>query len=185
MSSRSFAFLLVAFVLSLSGRAWCDNVLDNADFSNGTQGWHGDGHVVYLKPDGTEGDQTDTGAIPVLKIVLAKGQPHAVYQTLRSKDTMGNLHITVQVYASPDFKRSTHADDYAIQDSFTMTVTDFLVRVATGSGWTEEDASLKPGDWKTVHAESGAMQAADERSIFFQIPPGDGFVYLKNPVATP
>jgi hypothetical protein len=184
MPSRSLVLLVFAFLLSLSCRAWCDNLLDNADFANGTQGWHGDGHVVYLKPDGTEGDQTDSGAVPVLKIVLAKGQPHAVYQTLRSKDAAsGTLHITVDVFASPDFKRSTHADDYATQDSFPMTVTDFLIRMQPD--WWEQDSSLTVGNWKTVRADYGALQAVDGRTIYFQIPPGDGFVYLKNPVVTP
>jgi hypothetical protein len=181
---RSPSLLLaVGLLFALSLPAFCDNLLTNTDFKNDSQGWHGDGHVVYLKPDGTEGDQTDTGVTPVLKIALAKGQPHAVYEVLRSKDAIGTLHASVEVFASTDFKRSTHADDYVVQDSFTMTVTDFMIRMSPDF-W-EQDASLTPGNWKTVHADYTALQAVDERAIYFQVPPGDGFVYIRNPALTP
>jgi hypothetical protein len=178
-------FLLAACLfVGMASMAMSDNLFENADFKEGFQGWHGDGHAVFLKPDGTEGDETDPGVIPVIKIALAKGQPHSVYQTIRSKDIAGMAHVSVEVFASIDFKRSTHADDYAVQDEFNMTVTDFEIRFNQPDTWTEQDSELKRGKWTTVHATWGAMQATEERAVYFIIPPGDGYVYIKNPSMT-
>src|SRR5450631_3138401 len=110
MRSRHLLVMVVSMLVGMTSQALCDNLLKNADFKAGTQGWHGDGRAVYLKPDGTEGSETDTGAIPVLRLTLAKGHPLSIYQVLRSKQVTGSLSVSIDVYASIDFKRSTHAD---------------------------------------------------------------------------
>jgi len=177
-------FLAAGLVLLTASSALCDNLLQNADFKAGTQGWHGDGKAVFLKPDGTEGSETDEGAIPVLRLSLAKGHPLSIYQIIRSKDALGALKLSVQVYASIDFKRSTHASDYLLQEEWLqMPVVDFMVRFMPDF-W-ESDGTLKAGQWVTVGGEGLGSNAADVRSLFFVVPPGEGYVYIKNPTLTP
>lgn len=191
--SRLPLILATGLLLAMTSPAPCDlldsalaksnQLLQNADFKQGMQTWHGDGHVVFIKSDGSEGDETDAGVVPVMRITLGKSQPHGVYQTLRNKDAVGRMTLSVEVYASPDFKRSTHGDDYATGDIIPMTITDFVVRLLP-DGW-EHVSSLHPGQWTTIRHSFGLLTAADERTIFFNVPPGDGFVYLKNPSLTP
>jgi len=183
---RSWWPLLLAagMLVGMASPAFCDNLLQNADFKSGTQGWHGDGRAVFLRPDGTEGSETDTGAVPVLRLTLAKGHPLSVYQAIRSKDAIGKLNLSVQVYASIDFKRSTHASDYELEGEWLqMPVVDFMVRLMPDF-W-ENDGSLKAGQWVTINGMWSAMTSAYERSIFFVVPPGEGYVYIKNPTLTP
>ena len=77
--------------------------LKNTDFKEGFQMWRGDGRTVFLKPDGTEGDENDPGAFPVLKIVLAKKKARVVYQDYKTADNPNTQNIRVEVYASIDF----------------------------------------------------------------------------------
>ncbi len=183
MRFRSLLFLAFGLLLGMTSPAFCDNLIQNADFKEGTQDWHGDAKAVFLKPDGTEGDETDPGVAPVLRLALAKGHPLSVYQVIHSKDAAGRLNLTVQVFASIDFKKSTHADDYALESDFTMPVVDFMVRFAPD--WFEQDSALRPGEWVTVRQTLMGLTSVDERSIYFVVPPGDGFVYIKNPSLTP
>lgn len=170
-------------LLGMTSVALCDNLIQNADFKEGTQGWHGDARVVFLKPDGTEGSETDQGAIPVLRLSLAKAHPLSVYQVIHSKEAAGKLSVSIEVYASIDFKRSTHASDYTLQDDFSMPVVDFMIRFSPD--WWEHDDKLKAGQWVPIRDTLSGLTSSDERSIFFIVPPGEGYVYLKNPSLTP
>ena len=154
--------------------------LKNTDFKEGSQCWRGDGQAAFLKPDGTEGAEGDKGVIPVIKITLARSQSRAVFQEFQMKDTPGKLHIKVQVYASVDFKRSTHASDYQSDDY--MPNTDFLIRLPD---FYEKMTNLKPGEWVAVDCQWNSPPPADTRAVYFIVPPGDGVIYIKNPSVTP
>ena len=183
---RSWWPLLLAagMLLGTASSALCDNLIQNADFKAGTQGWHGDGKAVFLKPDGTEGSETDRDVIPVLRLALSKGHPLSAYQVIRSKNAIGKMNLSVEVYASIDFKRSTHAGDYVVQDEWIqMPVVDFVVRLMPDF-W-ETPGTLKAGQWVNVSGAWSGPNSTDERSIFFVVPPGEGYVYIKNPTLTP
>ena len=49
----------------------------------------------------------------------------------------------------------------------------------------ENTADLKPGKWTTASASFDFLRAAAERGIYFVVPPGKGFIYLKNLSVTP
>jgi len=145
--------------------------------------WHGDGQAAFLKPDGTEGAEGDPGVVPVLRVALAKGQRHFVYQEFNMQDAPAKLHIKVEVFASVDFKRSTHASDYQTDDWTPMPNADFLIRLMPD--YYERTSSLKPGERVTAQVVWNSPMTADDHSVYFMVPPGDGVVYLKNPSVTP
>ena len=118
-------FLAAVMLVETASLACCDDLVQNADFKERTQGWHGDGHVVYLRPDGTEGDETDNGAVPVMKIALEKYQAHAIYQELCTKPVLARVQVSVEVFASADFKRVSTSDSVVV-DSSSLTLHDFL-----------------------------------------------------------
>lgn len=155
--------------------------LRNTDFSEGSQLWRGDGQAAFIKPDGTECDGSDPDAIPVLRVVLAKGHPCAIRQDYLTPDNPRIQHLRVEVYASIDFKRSRFASDYESQDSIPNA--DFCIRALPGSS--DSNADLKPGQWVTVKGDVDSAPPSNQRTIVFMIPPGEGIVYIRNPSATP
>ncbi len=183
MRSWSPFLLTLGLMMGMAALAFGDNLLQNADFKEGAQGWHGDAKAVFLKPDGTEGDESDAGVTPVLRLTLARGHPLSVYQVIRSKDAAGKLNLSVEVFASIDFKRSTHPDDYALENDFTMPSVDLLIRFMPD--YWQQDSKLKPGAWVTVQQQLSGLSAADERSLFIVVPPGEGFIYIRKPSLTP
>jgi hypothetical protein len=64
-----------------------------------------------------------------------------------------------------------------------MPVVDFMIRFMPDF-W-ENDGTLKAGDWVTIKGIWMGSNITDERSIFFVVPPGEGYVYIKNPSLTP
>jgi hypothetical protein len=181
MRTLSPLILTAGLLMGMASLALSDNYLKNADFKEGSQLWRGDGQAAFLKPDGTEGSETDSGVIPVIRLALSKGQARAIFQEFHPKDAPSRLHIQVQVYASIDFKRSKHASDYRADDS--MPNTDFLIRFLPD--YYEKMADLKPGEWVTVQGTSMSSMPSDDRSVYFMVPPGDGVIYIKNPSVTP
>ncbi len=176
------AWLMVAILLLVAAPgALADNLLKNADFKEGSQLWRGDGQQAYLKPDGTEGTELDKDAVPVLRIALSRGMRRTVFQEFRMTVAANQLNINVQVYASIDFKRSAHAEDY-VSDDYTPNA-DFSCRMMPG--YNQRMAALKPGEWTNVKMTMMIPQVADERVIYFFVPPGQGVVYLKNPSVSP
>ena len=177
------AWILVAILLlgtapiALAG----GNMLRNTDFKEGSQLWRGDAQEAYLKPDGTEGTELDKDAVPVLRVSLSHGQRRAVYQDFRMTGAPRHLDIQVEVYASLDFKRSVHAEDY-VSDDYSPNA-DFGCRLLPD--YNDRTAELKPGKWTTVKLTIPIFQASDEKTLIFFIPPGSGVVYIKNPSATP
>jgi len=183
MRSRSPLLLTVSLLLGIASLALGDNYLKNADFKEGSQMWRGDGKAAFLKPDGTEGSEGDPGVIPVLRISLSKGQPHSVFQEIHPHDAPGQLQIKVEVYASIDFKRSTHSSDYQTDDLWPMPNRDFAIRLLPD--YFQYSADLKPGQWATVQTTWTDPTSAEDRGVYFLLPPGEGIVYIKNASVTP
>ena len=177
-SPIALAALILAGMMQFSLQA--DDYLKNADFKEGSQCWRGDGQAAFLKPDGTEGAEGDKDVIPVIKIALSRVMPRAVFQNFVTKDAPGTLSIKVQVYASSDFKRSTHAEDYNADDY--MPITDFMIRLLPDFRMRRFD--LKPGDWVSLTCPVISPTPADDRTVYFVAPPGEGTVYIKNPSVT-
>ena len=183
MRSLSPLFVATGLLVGMAPLALCDNYLKNADFKSGSQMWRGDGQAAFLKLDGSEGTENDAGAIPVIRLALAKGQTHSVYQEFHPHDAPSQLVITVEIYASPDFKRSQHSSDYQTDDWFPMPNRDFTIRLLPD--YYQHSADLKPGEWVTVEGTWSYLTPADDRGVYFVVPPGDGVVYIKNPSVTP
>jgi len=176
------AWPLVAMLMLVTvPMALADNLLKNADFKEGSQLWRGDGQEAYLKPDGTEGSELDKDAVPVLRVSLSRGLRRVIFQEFRMKDAANQLHVSVQVYASIDFKRSSHAEDYQSDDYIPNA--DFSVRMLPE--FDERMSALKPGAWTTVKTTMMASQVSEDRAVYFFIPPGEGVVYIRNPSVSP
>lgn len=154
----------------------------NADFKDGSQGWHGDGHVVYVKPDGTEGSEDDPDVVPAMKIALERYQAHAVYQELNTKPVLARVQVSAQVFASDDFKRIGTSDSVAV-DAPMVTTSDFLIQL--NPDYLQNGSALTPGHWTTINTSFELLHAADERGIYLMVPPGKGFIYIKNLSITP
>ena len=187
----TLAVLFLAGLMSFSLQA---DYLKNTDLKEGFACWNGDGEAAFLNPDGTEGAEGDKGVIPVIKLVLSKGESRAVYQEYETKDDPKTQHIRVQVYASNDFKRSTFATDYSPEINWKAGGTwywtgeeipnvDFWIRGSPG--FIYKLANLKPGQWVTVDGRWDSPPPAEDRAVYFVVPPGEGTVYLRNAAATP
>jgi hypothetical protein len=169
-----------------------DPILRNGDLSEGLAGWHDDGRLTYLNPDGTEADDASSGAIPVIKLHLS-GDPRLVSQEYETHDSPTTLNISVQVMPSADFKRSTDDSLYSAKwspggtwywSALVVPTSDFWIR--GGPGWYYKlcDA-LKPGKWTTVNGHFENLAPTEDHVVYFCVPPGDGSLYLKNAVVSP
>jgi hypothetical protein len=168
--------------------------LKNGDLKDGLACWRGDGVAAFLNPDGTEGAEGDKGVIPVIKVTLSKGRPHAVYQDYEARDTPKTQHIRVDVFASVDFKRSTFPSDYSPDINWkagsvwywsgeAIPNVDFWIRGSPG--FIYKMTNLKPGQWVTVDGRWDSVIPAENRSAYFIVPPGEGTIYLRNASASP
>ena len=169
--------------------------LKNTDLKEGMAGWHGDGEAAFLNPDGTEGAEGDPNVIPVIKIALSKGSPRAVYQDYETRDNPKTLNFKVDIFASSDYQRSKSVNDYTPQlidypagDFFLWNVigicnVDFWIRA--GPDWHYKLAQATVGAWVTVDYKFTNAFDAENRSVYFCVPPGEGTLYLKNPSVTP
>ena len=186
--------LAIVFLFGLTTLSLRANYLTNVDLKEGLAGWRGDGDVAFLAPDGTEGADGDKGVIRVIKVPLSKGQARAIYQEFEAKDNPSTLHARIEVYASSDFKRSTFANDYSPEINWRagsiwywsvecVPNVDFWIRL--GPGYMYKLANLKPGQWVTVDAKWDSPMAADDRSVYFFVPPGEGTIYIRNASVTP
>ena len=182
--------ILTALLLALGGTIRADYI-ENGDISNGLVGWHGDGERAYLKADGTEGDEGDTDVTPVLKLKLSSGQPREVSQNINLHDSPTTLHVKVDIFISSDFKRSTFAQDYTktwssgtyYWTAIIVPSCDFWIR--GGPGWFYKLTNAVAGKWTTVEGSFDNLEALQDRTISFCVPPGTGTLYLKNISASP
>jgi len=186
--------LAVAFVLMLlaSSALRADLLTDNT-MKEGLAIWKGDGEVAYLNPDGTEGAQGDPGVTQVIKIALSKSHPRFVYQDYTAPADLAHLNVSVEVYASADFKRSKFPDDYSQDQHWgagstwywsaeTIPNVDFWIRGAPGYQY--KMANLKPEQWVTIKANWDAGASATDRSLGFFVPCGDGAIYIRKATAS-
>lgn len=169
----------------------------NPDPNDDLTNWHGDGESAYLKADGSEGSETDPNATPVTKLTLSHGQSRVVYREIDLRGNSYAVHVQIDLYASKDFQRSKFASDYTVteryktmwEDDIYSPDVDFWIRMGPGLqyfGWFYTTFGLKPGSWQTLKASWDQGQKPGERfTVNFCVPPGDGAVYLKNPVVSP
>ncbi len=182
------AVLLATLACCLAPLALRADFLKDNTMQEGLAVWKGDGEVAYLNPDGTEGAQGDAGVTQVIKIPLSKSHPRYAYQDFTVPADLAHLSASVEVMASPDFKRSKFPNDYSSDQHWTAgsvwywsaeTVpnVDFWIRIAPVYDY--KLSNLKPGQWVTVKATWDAGASATDRSICFFVPPGDGAVYIR------
>jgi hypothetical protein len=178
-------------LLASTGVGAADEYLKNADFKKGKSKWLGDGDLVFLKPDGTEGGEEDPGATPVLKLKLKKSESNLLFQEFRTKDKPKTLQVSVEIKASDDFKRLEESELYTqtwkagstmYWTGVEISPVDFWIRV--GPGWLYKLAKAKK-DWQKVEGRWENVMESDERLLYFCVPPGEGALYLRNPVVTP
>jgi hypothetical protein len=181
----------VAMVLMLMVfRAHAGGLLHNTDLSSGSiAGWNGDGHIVYLNAEGVEGEQTDPGVTPVIKLSLSN-EASSVYQDVDTRNSPTKMDISVEVMGSTDFRRSKRASDY--QQTWTggtwmtweaaVPTVDFWIRLAPAI-FSYKLANIQVGSWTTVTAHFTGLVPREEHTISFYVPPGEGAIYLKNPTA--
>ena len=184
----------VLVVLSFAGASAlrADSLIHNGDLSSGLSGWHDDGRLVYLNPDGTEADDASSGAIPVIKLRLSN-EVQVVSQEYETKDSPTSLTISVDVMPSADFKRSTDPSVYTktwsaggtwYWSGLVIPTSDFWIRGGPGWYYKLSDA-LQPGKWTTVSGHFESIKPTDDHTLYFCVPPGDGAVYIKNAVVSP
>lgn len=187
----TLAALVLAGMMPLSLQA---DYLKNTDFKEGISCWRGDGKPAFLNPDGTEGAEGDKGVTPVIKIALSHSQPRCIYQDYETRDKLPTQHIKVDVFASSDFKRTTDTSYYTSSIHWkpggvwywsgeAIPNVDFWIRGSPG--FIYKLADLKPGEWVTVDGFWDSAPSAQDRSVYFIVPAGEGAIYIKNPSASP
>jgi hypothetical protein len=182
------------FLAAFGTNAVAADFLKNGNLKEGMAGWHGDGEMAFLNPDGTEGGEMDPGVTPVIKLPLSHGGTHMVYQEITAPSDLKSLSVTVEVYASRDFKRSKFETDYTDSIHWTPGSTwywsaaavppvDFWIRCAPG--YLYKLASLKIADWTTVHGKWDAGASNTDRVVGFVVPPGESTIYIRKAAAGP
>ena len=178
-----------ATTLSLRADDTTTNYLKNADLKNGFSSWRGEGNIVFLKPDNTEGADGDPDVIPVIKMTLG-GESRSVYQEIETRDKPTTMHVKVEVFATPEFKRSTEPGDFNTHwqpgsiwywSAIVLPEIDFWIRGGMGT-WFYKMSNLKLGAWTTVEGHFENQDPNEDRVLDFCVPIGHGAIYLKNPV---
>jgi hypothetical protein len=189
---------MVFFAISVPVHA---DYLTNTDLQQGMGAWHGEGETVFLKPDGTEGEETDPGAVAVLKMKLSPDKPRYIFQEIRTRDHPATLHLKVDIFVSDNFQASKSHDDYTPElsgcggafewASFGIPQADFWIK-AGPSTFRDGNAydyfvtgNAVKGKWATIDHTFDTVSKVDDRVVYFCVPPGIGTLYLKNPSATP
>ncbi|HEX4141208.1 MAG TPA: hypothetical protein VHY09_12725 [Candidatus Methylacidiphilales bacterium] len=190
--NKNLLSLLAVAVLLIPLALRADFLTDNT-MQEGLSVWKGDGEVAYLNADGTEGQQGDQGVTQCIKITLSKSHPRYIYQDYTAPADLAHLNVTVEVYASFDFKRSKFPDDYSQDQHWTSGSTwywsaetvpnvDFWMRGAPGYQYKMQN--LKVGQWNTVKAGWDPGASATDRAICFFVPAGEGAIYIRKATAT-
>ena len=163
------------------------NYLTNADLTDSLGGWNSDGERVYLRTDGSEGTADDKDAVPCIKLRLGDNV-QSVTQEYETQDQPPSLHVTVQIYASKDLKIAPFPDDQTTGDGSHYVGT---IYVPQGDCWIGEEPShfkhgiqLKLGKWNAVDTVIHRMKQVSDRTISFNVPPGQGVIYIRTPSVT-
>jgi len=187
---------LAAVLLLATGNSLFAEDLDIQKFEEVKVGKAAPARIVYLEADGTEGRQGESGAVPAIKmylfpmpktasvgIELLAQMDHLVMQDITPATTIKEGRIGVEVWASSDFKRVPNQDAHskfgdgdfegyprALPDM------DFWIIGPHHSFL----SYLTPGQW--THVE-GKFQISKGAHFEFHVPPGTGYIYLKDFVA--
>ena len=190
-SLRILALALVSLLALGQTGARADFFL-NSDLKKGLACWHDDGSIVFLKPDGTEGQEDDPDVTPAIKIILSSSRPRMVSQEFDTRDPLKSLHVKVDVMASDDFQRTTSPDTSTAAANWKpnmiwywsgLAVPDVDFWIRGGPGWFYKLANLVPRQWVTVDGLFDQIQPSVNHAILFCVPAGQGSVYLRNPLA--
>jgi len=160
--------------------------------------------IIYLKEDGSEGRKEDANVVPAIKVELSprpkttlvgielmaqidhlvrNGSDDDIDRFMKKHPTNISIEkgrIGVDVWASPDFRRAFNENPNSKVEpgefnGYLMNppYMDFWI---LGSQHTYF-SNLSPGKW--THVE-GTFSVAANWFLEFHVPPGTGFVYLKN-----
>jgi hypothetical protein len=191
---HSAAVLITALALcALPVRA--GENLANSDLKEGMAGWHGDGSLVFLNPDGTEGSEGDPGVTPVIKLELTRSGVRSVYQEVSVRDQSTQIAYKVEISAASKIVRSTSRDDYTSElfdyhtGDFHWTAigtcnTDFWLRAGSDPNWYYVLGQPSVGQWTTVSGSASVDPNSNSLNVLYCVPPGEGAVYLRNPSAS-
>jgi len=191
---RTSILLAAAVLLGMTPFSLRADYLKNGDMKDRLSNWHGDGEAAFLAPDGTEGAEGDKDVIPVIKIALSRGQPRCISQDYETKDKTGSQHVSVEVYASIDFKRSKFDNDYSSDINWkpnsvwywsdgAIPKVDFWMHLAPETFY--KLSNLKPGQWVTVEGRCEPALPAEDYTVAFFVPPGEGAIYIRRASVTP
>ena len=154
--------------------------------------------IVYLKADGSEGQKEDAGVVPVIKMELSQMPKtdrsgielmalidHLVMQDIATTIATTKGRIGVDVWASPDFKRALNNDPNGKVEPGEFN--GLLMFPPDMDFWIIGPhhtffSFLEAGKW--THIE-GKFNIVNTAHFEFHVPPGTGFVYLKNFGARP
>jgi hypothetical protein len=145
---KKLAFVLLVLTCTLPLRA--DNWLENGDFSDGINHWHGDARspADFASDNPLQASDAFTSKgliVPLKHVAWAK-----VAQDFKGKIASGILTITYMV--SPDLAFSDKPDDYT--------------NIPNQLGWGWRSFNTKPGDWMVFVSALGDTQGA-----YYTIPP--------------
>lgn len=185
---KAFHFAVCVFTVCLAlpvMAAAKPNYLYNPRFTSGMAAWHGIGHIVYLKVDGTESAVPVRGARPVLKIPLWPDAWDDVGQEFRIPIPKSQLHLRVEYCASADFSPSVQPTDYTdtwkpdtttVAKKIAFPKCDFWVRITPHYIYRTAKASRQ---WKTLDVVFEDVAPIDYGSINLCVPRGQGSIYVR------
>ena len=188
--------LVAAVLMAVPARA---DYLKNSDLKNGLEGWHGDGVMAYLKQDGTEGAEDDVDVKPAIKIFLSRNGSRSVYQEFETRDHPTDLFFKVNILPSSNFQPSKSYDDYSkevssfqpgdylVWSGVAVFKVDFWIRGGPdGPNWLYQMAdSVTVGKWSTVLHTFKNVRDDMNRTVYFCVPPGQGAIYIQEPLVAP
>jgi hypothetical protein len=191
---RTSILLAVAVLLGVTSFSLRADYLKNGDMKDRVANWRGDGEAAFLNPDGTEGAEGDKGVIPVIKIALSKGHSRAITQDFETKENGAAPRVHVEVFASADFKRSKFDSDYSPDIDWKPGSTwywgpgaipkvDFWIQLSPGVCY--KLSNLKSGQWTNVDGKWDTGMPAQNYTVSFIVPPGEGAIYIRKASATP
>jgi hypothetical protein len=193
-----FALIILASTVPLQA----DNLIQNGDFTDGSNHWKGDGKSSSDYANDNPSASSDPFTSKGLIIQLKPDRWTKVAQDFRGdKGTNYTLAITYKV--SPDLTWSTKADDYANMvdhlrfegyEAYTngriaIQVGQFFVWLGDFNGTSSDrnEFKLKPdsGDTQTIQKMfEGRLTPQGDKMITLAFPPGTGTVVILNVAVT-
>jgi len=186
MKALAFVLLAVSCVLPLHAQ----EALQNGDFSDAINHWHGDGRSPADYASDNPFQSSDPFTSKGLILPLKKTAWSKVAQDFTGKISSGILSVTFMV--SPDFAFSTNRDDYK--------------NVPAQLGWGWKPFNSQPGNWlifitdfddtkgnfypiptkatsgvpQTISYKIKGLTPLEAQTITLAFPPGSGTIVLLN-----